>query len=119
LATHPIVEQVWYPGLPSHVGPDIAVRQRPNGFGGVVSCTVRGDQEATFRFVDALRLFYISPSLGGTESLVLHPAAMAYSDCTLDERLQVGIPDNLVRLALGIEEADDLIADLDHALREL
>lgn len=117
LAAHPAVEQVWYPGLPSHPGHDIAVRQMPNGFGGVVSFAVRGDQQATFRFIDALRLFYISPSLGGTESLVLHPAAMAYSDCTPDERLQAGIPDNLVRLALGIEDADDLIADLDQALR--
>lgn len=119
LSAHPAVEQVWYPGLPSHPGHDIAARQMPKGSGGVVSFTARGDQEATFRFIDALRLFYISPSLGGTESLVLHPAAMAYSDCTPDERLQAGIPDNLVRLALGIEEAGDLIEDLDQALRSL
>jgi cystathionine gamma-synthase len=116
LVGHPAVDRVWYPGLPSHPGHEIAVRQMPRGFGGVLSFTVRSDQPATFRFMDALQLIYISPSLGGTESLALHPAAMAYSDCSPAERLQLGIPDNLIRLALGIEDADDLIADLEQAL---
>jgi cystathionine gamma-synthase len=116
LTGHPAVEQVWYPGLPSHPGYDIAVRQMPNGFGGVVSINVRGDREATFRFIDALELIYISPSLGGTESLILHPAAMVFPDYTPEQRLKAGMPDNLVRLALGVEDAEDLIADLDQAL---
>ena len=116
LAAHPAVEQVWYPGLESHPDHLIAAGQM-KGYGGVVSLAVRGDRAATFRFLDALRQVRISPSLGGVESLVLHPAAMAYPDCTPAVRRQLGITDNLVRLALGIEDADNLIADLDQALQ--
>jgi cystathionine gamma-synthase len=116
LAGHPGIEQVWYPGLKTHPGHEIAARQM-KGFGGVVSFTVRGDLDATFRFMDALKLAYISPSLGGVESLVLHVAKMAYYDVEPAARLNLGIPDNLVRLAVGIEDAQDLIADLDQALR--
>jgi cystathionine gamma-synthase len=115
LAAHPKVEKVFYPGLKTHPGHELAARQM-RGFGGVVSILVRGDQAATFRFLDALRLIYLSPSLGGVESLALHPAGMAYPDCEPEERQQLGMTDNLVRLALGIEDADDLIADLDQAL---
>ena len=86
------------------------------GFGGVVSFAIRGDLQATIRFIDALRTFYISPSLGGTESLLLHPATMAYPDCTPEERMQIKMTDNLVRLAVGIEDAEDLISDLSQAL---
>ncbi|MBI4790872.1 MAG: PLP-dependent transferase [Chloroflexi bacterium] len=118
LAAHPSVEQVWYPGLKTHPGHEIAVRQM-NGFGGVVSFTVRGDGPATFRFMDALQIPYISPSLGGVESLVLHVATMANYDVPPEERWQLGIPDNLVRLAVGLEDAEDLIADLDQALRTI
>jgi cystathionine gamma-synthase len=116
LFTHPAVESVWYPGLESHPGHALAVRQM-SGFGGVVSLAIRGDLQATFRFIDALRTFYISPSLGGTESLLLHPASMAYPDCTPAERLELKMTDNLVRLAIGIEDAGDLIADLKQALQ--
>ena len=86
------------------------------GFGGLLSFAVKADRAATFRVIDALRIPYISPSLGGTETLVLHPAAMAYYDCTPAERAQLGMHDNLVRLAIGLEDTDDLIADLDQAL---
>ena len=116
LAAHPAVEAVWYPGLASHPGHALACKQM-QGFGGVVSLAVRGDLPATLRFIDALRTFYISPSLGGTESLVLHPATMAYPDCKPEERLALKMTDNLVRLALGIEDSDDLIADLGQALQ--
>lgn len=116
LAEHPAVEQVWYPGLASHPNHAVAARQM-KGYGGVVSCSVRGDRASTFRFLDALRIVRISPSLGGVESLALHPAAMAYPDCTPEARRQLGITDQLVRLALGVEDAQDLIADLDQALR--
>ena len=115
LDAHPSVDAVWYPGLASHPDHTVAVRQM-NGFGGVVSFTMRGDRTATFRFLDALKLVHISPSLGGVDSLALHPAAMAYPDCTTETRLQLGITDNLVRLALGVEDAADLIADLGQAL---
>jgi cystathionine gamma-synthase len=116
LSTHPKIERVWYPGLKTHPGHAIAAQQT-NGFGGVTSFTVRGDLNATFRFLDALKLAYISPSLGGVESLVLHVAKMAYYDVEPADRLKLGIPDNLVRMAVGIEDAQDLIADLDQALR--
>jgi cystathionine gamma-synthase len=118
LAAHPAVEQVWYPGLKTHPGHAIASKQM-QGYGGVLSFTVKGGREETFRFIDALQIPFISPSLGGTESLILHVAAQAYSDLTPEQCLQVGIPQNLVRLALGIEDAADLIADLDQALRAI
>ncbi|MDZ4160149.1 MAG: aminotransferase class I/II-fold pyridoxal phosphate-dependent enzyme, partial [Anaerolineaceae bacterium] len=115
LEAHPAIERVWYPGLRSHPGYVIAARQM-TGFGGVVSFTVRGDLHTTSRFIDALQIPYISPSLGGVESLVIQPALMSYYDHTPEQRLALGITDNLVRLALGIEDAQDLIADLDQAL---
>ncbi len=118
LTTHPNIERVWYPGLKTHPGHELAARQM-DGFGGVVSFTVRGDLDTTFRFLDALKLVYISPSLGGVETLALHVAKMAYYDVAPAERLKLGIPDNLVRLAVGIEDAPDLIADLDQALKKI
>ena len=116
LASHPAVEAVYYPGLCTHPGNALAARQM-NGFSGLLSLKVRGDLQATYQVIDALKLFYISPSLGGPESLVIHLATQAYYDCTPEERAQAGIPDNLVRLAIGLEDAPDLIADLDQALR--
>ena len=115
LAAHPAVEQVWYPGLKSHPGHALAARQM-TGFGGLLSFAVKGDRAATFRVIDALQIPYISPSLGGTETLVLHLATMAYYDCTSEERAELGMLDNIVRLAVGLEDAPDVIADLDRAL---
>lgn len=115
LAAHPLVEQVWYPGLETHPDHSTAFRQM-DGFGGVVSFSVRGDLHVTSRFIDALKIPYITPSLGGLESLVNQPALMSYYDFTPEQRRAIGIRDNLVRLALGIEDAHDLIADLDQAL---
>ena len=89
------------------------------GFGGVVSFTIKGDREKTFRFIDALRIPYIAASLGGVESLVLHVASMAYPDVDSDTRLKLGIPDNLVRLSLGIEDTEDIISDLEQALDKI
>ncbi|GAP08935.1 cystathionine beta-lyase [Bellilinea caldifistulae] len=118
LESHPAVEQVWYPGLPSH--PDYAVASaQMKGFGGVVSFTVRGGLYDTARFIDRLQIPYISPSLGGTESLVIQPALMSYYDVPPEKRQALGIRDNLVRLSLGLEDADDLIADLKQALEAL
>lgn len=115
LARHPQVEQVWYPGLSEHPDHSVAVQQM-KGFGGVVSFTVQGNLEDTSRFIDALQIPFISPSLGGLESLVIQPAIMSYYDYTIEQRKAVGIKDNLVRLALGVEDAEDLIADLAQAL---
>ncbi len=115
LEAHPRVERVWYPGLPSH--PDHALAQRQmKGFGGVVSFTVRGGFEETARFVDALQIPLLAASLGGVESLVTLPALASYYNLTPEERLALGIPDNLVRLSLGVEDTADLLADLAQAL---
>jgi cystathionine gamma-synthase len=115
LEGHPAVRRVFYPGLPSH--PDYAVAcQQMSGFGGVVSFELDADLETTSRFVDALRIPYIGPSLGGTESLVIQVAVSTYYDLSPEERAALGIADTLVRLAVGIENADDLIADLAQAL---
>lgn len=118
LEAHPAIERVWYPGLASH--PDYAVASaQMAGFGGVVTFEVRGDLRKTAEFIDRLRLPYIAPSLGGVESLIEQPALMSYYEKTTEERLALGIKDNLVRFAIGIEDTNDLLDDLDQALRGL
>jgi cystathionine gamma-synthase len=113
LEDHPIVRRVYYPGLPGHPDYEIAQRQM-SGFGGVVSFQIDGDMEKTGRFIDLLRLPYIGPTLGGVESIIEQPAALFSLNPV--ERRKAGLSDNLVRYALGIEDADDLIADLSQAL---
>ena len=87
-----------------------------SGYGGVVSFQVRGNLESASKFVDALRIPYIAPSLGGTESLVEQPTIVSYWDQSPEERAKLGIEDNLIRFSCGVEDADDLIADVDQAL---
>jgi cystathionine gamma-synthase len=115
LARHPRVAAVHYAGLSSHPEHAIAKRQM-RGFGGVVSFEVVGDLDAASRVVDACRLPCIAASLGGVESLIEQPAVMSFYELTTEERRRIGISDNLIRYAVGIEDADDLIADLDQAL---
>jgi cystathionine gamma-synthase len=115
LEEHPRIRRVWYPGLESH--PDhVAARRLMRGFGGVVTFEVDSDLEGACRFVDACRIPYIAPSLGGAESLIEMPAIMSFWDNTPEQRLELGITDSLVRFSCGIEDPDDLIADLDQAL---
>ena len=117
LSRHPRVSRVHYPGLPSH--PDHAIaRAQMRGFGGVVSFEVVGDLQTAMAVVDRMRLAYIAPSFGGVESLVEQPALMSYYELSSEERLAVGIRDNLIRLSCGIEDASDLIADLQQALAD-
>jgi cystathionine gamma-synthase len=111
LEAHPRVERVYYPGLASHPTHDIA-RAQMRGFGGVVSFVVRGDLEAAARFVDRLKLARIGPSFGGVETLVEQPAVMSYYEMTTEQRTAAGIADGLVRLAVGVEDAEDVIADV-------
>ncbi len=118
LESHPKVERVWYPGLASHPDHEAASRQM-KGFGGVISFEVKGDLATTSRVVDAVRIPIIAPSLGGVETLIEQPALMSYYEMSTEERLEVGIKDNLIRLALGIEDAEDLIADLAQALNSV
>lgn len=115
LETHPRVERVYYPGLESH--PDYSLaRSQMLGFGGVVSFLVKGGLDEASRVIDACRLATLAPSLGGVETLIEQPALMSFYELTTEERLGIGIRDNLIRLSLGIEDAEDLIADLDQAL---
>ena len=115
LAGHSRIGAVHYAGLPSHRDHEIA-RKQMRGFGGVVSFEVRGDLETASRVVDACAIPHIAASLGGVETLIEQPAIMSFYELTSEERLEVGIKDNLIRYALGIEDADDLIADLAQAL---
>ncbi len=115
LAKHPAVRRVYYPGLVSHPDYEVAIEQM-TGFGGVVSFELETDLEGTGRFIDELRLPYIGPSLGGVESLVEQVAIISYYELSSEERAEIGISDSLVRLAVGIESADDLLADLAQAL---
>lgn len=115
LEQHPLIDRVYYPGLESHPDHHIATQQM-TGFGGVVSFEVAGDLQTASDLIDNLQIPYIAPSLGGVESLVMQPALVSYYDKTTQERLALGIKDNLVRYAVGIEDAHDLIADLEQAL---
>ncbi len=115
LAKHPKVERVYYPGLPSHPSHAVA-RAQMNGFGGLMSFIVKGGLEAGSRVVDGMSMARIGPSFGGVESLIEQPAIMSYYEMTTEQRLAVGIADGLVRLSVGIEEAGDLLADLETAL---
>src|SRR5581483_3304179 len=118
LEAHPKVARVHYPGLKSHPEHDLARRQMA-GFGGVVSFEVRGDLAAASRLVDACRIPRIAPSLGGVESLIEQPALMSFYELSTEERLQIGIKDALVRYAVGVEDPDDLIGDLEQALERV
>jgi cystathionine gamma-synthase len=118
LAAHPRVVAVHYAGLRTHPQHEVARRQM-RGFGGVVSFEIAGNLEATSRVVDACRIPQIAPSLGGVESLIEQPALMSFYELTTEERLRVGIKDNLIRYSVGIEDTEDLIADLAAALERI
>ncbi|HYO89727.1 MAG TPA: aminotransferase class I/II-fold pyridoxal phosphate-dependent enzyme [Candidatus Limnocylindrales bacterium] len=115
LSHHPAIDRVWYPGLPEHPDHSIAALQM-NGYGGVVTFEVKGDLKTTSDFIDRLRIPYIAPSLGGVESLIEQPALISYYDKSTEERLALGMKDNLVRFAVGIEDTDDLLDDLEQGL---
>lgn len=115
LAPHPAVERVNYPGLPTHPQQELATRQM-DGYGGMVSFTVAGGRAAAERVLRSTRLFSLAESLGGVESLISHPATMTHASIPAEERERRGVTENLVRLSVGIEEADDLVEDLRQAL---
>lgn len=115
LEQHPKISKVYYPGLPSHPHHDVAKAQM-KGFGAVVTFEVEGDCEYVLNFLSRLKIINIGPSLGGVESLITHPATISYYDKTRKERLALGIKDGLIRLAVGVENAEDIIADIDQAL---
>jgi cystathionine gamma-synthase len=115
LEGHAMVERVYYPGLESHPGHDVAKRQM-RGFGGVLSFSVRGGWDAIARFLPRLRYAYMAANLGQVETIVGPPAVTSHVECTAEERAAAGIPEGAVRYAVGIEDVEDLIADLEHAL---
>jgi cystathionine gamma-lyase/cystathionine beta-lyase len=116
LKGHPAVDKVFYPGLDSHPGHEIARRQM-KGFGGVVSFELTGGIQAANSLLRGLKIFALAESLGGVASLAEHPATMSHASMPEDFRQKVGISDRLVRLSVGLENADDLIDDLSQALK--
>jgi cystathionine gamma-lyase len=116
LERDPRVARVLYPGLESHPQHALAKRQMKNGFSGIVTFFVKGGLAEARGFLERLQIFTIAESLGGVESLVDHPGLMTHASIPADKRAALGIDDSLIRLSVGIEDADDLIADLDQAL---
>jgi cystathionine gamma-lyase/cystathionine beta-lyase/cystathionine gamma-lyase/homocysteine desulfhydrase len=114
LAGHPKVRSVMYPGLPSHPQHELAKRQM-NGFGGMLSFDV-GNFEAARRVLNRVRLMALAESLGGVETLIGHPASMTHASVPPERRAAIGLTDSLIRISVGIEDAEDLIADLTQAL---
>ncbi len=119
LAAHPKVARVHYPGLPGHPRHQIAARQMPGGFGGMVSIEVKGDVAAGARCVEALRVATLGVSLGGVSTLVAHPASTTSVNMPREVRLAAGISDGLIRISVGIEELDDLLGDFTQALAKV
>lgn len=116
LAGHPAVERVHYPGLPGHPRHEVAARQMPGGFGGMLSCEVRGGVSAGVRCVESLRVAKLAVSLGGVSTLVTHPASTTSVNMPPRVRAEAGISDGLIRISVGIEDLEDLIDDFDQAL---
>jgi len=117
LSNHPEVEKVYYPGLPDHPFHEIAKKQM-SGFGGMVSFTFKsGKKIDAISFLEKLKVFTLAESLGGVESLANHPALMTHASIPEDKRKEIGITDDLVRLSVGVEDIDDLLADLEQAFR--
>jgi cystathionine gamma-lyase len=115
LNSHPKLERVIYPGLPNHAQHLLAAKQM-NGFGAMISVYLKTDMNGVRRALEACKLFTLAESLGGVESLIGHPVTMSHGSLPADLRARLGISDNLVRLSVGIEDVEDLIADLDRAL---
>ncbi|RUO81115.1 cystathionine gamma-synthase [Idiomarina tyrosinivorans] len=115
LEQHPQVEKVIYPGLTSHPQHELAKRQM-TGFGGMISILLKGDLAKARRFLENVEIFALAESLGGVESLIEHPAIMTHASVPKENREKLGILDNFVRVSVGIEDLDDLKADLDQAL---
>lgn len=116
LANHPKVERVYYPGLENHPFHEIAKKQMKGGFGGMVTFTFKSGAKAdAIEFLEKLKVFTLAESLGGVESLANHPALMTHASIPEDKRKEIGISDDLVRLSVGVEDIDDLLADLEQA----
>jgi methionine-gamma-lyase len=116
---HPKIDRVHYPGLPSHPHHDVAARQFPRGCGGMLAFEVAGGVDAGRRFCDALELAWVATSLGGTHTLVGHAASTTHRQMDPDARRAAGIADGLVRVSVGIEDVEDIVADIEQALESV
>ena len=118
LTEHPKVDKVFYPGLTSHPQYELAKKQMVGGFGGMVSFTFKsGEKQDAISFLEKLNVFTLAESLGGVESLANHPAMMTHASIPAEKRAEIGITDDLIRLSVGVEDIDDLIADIDMAIK--
>lgn len=116
LRQHAAIEKVYWPGFEDHPNHDIACKQM-RGFGGMISIVLKNaDMEKTFRIASSFHVFSLAESLGGVESLVNHPATMTHASIPAEERIRAGVVDNMLRLSVGVEDIDDLLADLEQAL---
>ncbi len=118
LTAHPQIDAVYYPGLDTHPQAELAARQM-QGFGGMISILVKGGFKKASLFMQRLQIFTLAESLGGVESLINHPASMTHASVPKDTRKRLGIGDNLVRLSVGIEDAEDLLEDIRQSLESL
>ncbi len=118
LASHPKVSEVHYPGLPDHANHEIAKRQMPGGFGGMIGLDL-GTLEAGKTFANSVRLCTLATSLGGVETILQHSASMTHATLSPEDRLKAGVTDGMIRLSVGIEDARDLIADIEQALDQI
>lgn len=119
LEGHPMIDRVYYPGLPSHPTYEIAKKQMHNGFGGMMSADIKGGMDAVRTVMNNVKVFSLATSLGNVDSLIQHSPSMSHFDMTPEERHAASIFDGQVRLSIGIEDADDLIEDLDQALSKI
>lgn len=118
LEQHPLIDKVLYPGLASHPQHDLAKKQMPKGFGGMVSFTFKSAAKAdAIKFLEKLKVFTLAESLGGVESLANHPALMTHASIPAEKRAEIGVTDDMVRLSVGVEDIEDLIADIEQALK--
>ncbi len=116
LRNHPKIDKIYWPGFEDHPNHDIAKKQM-RGFGGMVSITLKdADLQETFRIASRFKVFTLAESLGGVESLINHPTTMTHGSIPKAEREKVGVTDNLLRLSVGVEDIEDLLADLEQAL---
>ena len=114
--SHKEISEVIYPGLTNHPQHDLASKQM-KGFGGIISMNIKGGLEKSKSFLERTKIFALAESLGGVESLIEHPALMTHASLPKDRREQIGISDGLVRLSVGLESLDDLIEDIEQALK--
>lgn len=120
LSSHPKIEKVLYLGLIKENDPQYTIyKKQCLSPGAMISFIIKGDEQASFRFLDSLKMVKLAVSLGGTESLAEHPAAMTHSAVESDKRREFGITENLVRLSVGVEATEDIIWDLDQALAQI